>query len=109
MAVPALAFSEFFREKLESGRMNGTILAGEWKIPEAEVLVYSTKGNAEGSKTAERIGSRKIKACRVMEVSELSGMEAKTAGYADGRELIAAVKKWHGCADGDMVTFVEWE
>lgn len=110
MAVPALAFSGFFREKLVSGRMKGTVLVGKWEIPEGDVMVFcSGNGNVGESGDAEKLFTVKIKSCKTMEVSGLSDPEAKTAGYADGAELRASVKKWHGCRDADTVTFVEWE
>lgn len=107
MALPALAFSDFFRD---SGKMKGTVPVGGWKIPRGNALIFcSGNGSVEESRDAEKLFSVPMKSRRVMRVSDLSDKEAIIAGRAGGSELRASVKKRHGRKDSGTVAFVEWE
>jgi len=110
MALIGLHYSEFFKEGLLNGKTKGTIIAGEWKIPQGENLfVYSSKGNVENSKQDEKIGSVKIISSKVIRADKLSDKEAKICNYENTEKLKEAIKYWHKCEDSAKVTFIEFE
>lgn len=111
MALASLNFSEFFKDKILSGEMRGTILTGEWDIPyKHELLIYISKeGNVEDNKEAEKIGKAKITKCKTKKVEDLTDKEAEICAYPDAEELKNGVKKWHGCESSDVVTFIKFD
>ena len=111
MALASLNFSEFFKDKLLSGEMEGTILTGEWDIPpEDELLIYvSKKGNVEDNKEAEKIGKVKITHCEPKKVEDLTDREAEICSYPNAEELKKGIEKWHGCDRSDIITFIKFD
>ena len=109
MALVGLHFSGFFKDRLLTGKMSGTILKDKWSIPVGEKLfVYLAPENAETSTQDEKIGIAEIASCKEMMVSELSDKEAKACTYEDAESLREGVKHWHKCTDSDTVTFIEF-
>ncbi len=110
MALVGLHYSGFFKDKLLSGRIKGTVLHGEWSFPEsAELFVFLAKGDAMESSNEKKVGIASVKECKSMKVNELTDVEADYCGFDNCEKLQEAVKFWHKCDDYDSVTFVKFE
>lgn len=112
MALVGLHYSKFFKEKLLTGKISGSILAGKWKIPIGDkmgIYVGKDADNVERSLINEKIGVATIRFCVVKLVKDVTDQEARSENFKNKEEFIRAIKYWHKLSKDNFVTYIRFE
>ncbi len=111
MAILGFHFSGVYKEKLLDGTKKATIMSGEhfFNIGEEAQLYLSEKANLFEGVDEKRIGKAYIEEVIIKKVSELEEREATLCGDKSLKSLKGALKKWYGCTNSSVVTFIRFK